>query len=161
MTSVLQHYLSDGEIREPFLVCTMLGVSSGTYYISSSSLQFRASQIRLKCLRFTLSANPWYNSLIVFGRMPVTLARSACVHLSSPSFVDNKIFIMRRRSFRYKIALFGTFLCHLLFYSGLCYILSYSDRRVATYPNHIFTYPEIGLRLSTSTHQTHLPIHTR
>ena len=138
MTSVLQHYLSDCEIREPFLVCTMLWFSSGTYSISSSSLQFKASQMRLICLRFTLSANPWYNSPIVLGRMPVTLARSACVHLSSPSFLDNKIFIMRRRSFRYKIALFDTFLCHLLFYSGLCYILSYSDRRATTYPNHIF-----------------------
>lgn len=131
MTSVLQHYLSDGEIREPFLVCTMLGVSSGTYTISSSSLQFRASQIRLKCLRFTLSANPWYNSLIVLGRIPVTLARSACVHLSSPSFVDNKIFIIRRRSFRYKITHSYIFMFHLLFYSGFCYILS--NRRMNVY----------------------------
>ncbi len=124
MTSVLQHYLSDGEIREPFRVCIILGFSSGTYSISSSSLQFRASHIRLKCLKFTLSANPWYNSLIVLGRIPVALARSACVHLISPSFVDNKIFIIRRRSFRYKISHYYTFMSHLLFYSVFRYILS-------------------------------------
>ena len=49
---------------------------------------------KFKCSKFTLSTNSWYNSLIVFGRMPVALAKSACVHLSSPSFVDSKILII-------------------------------------------------------------------
>ena len=92
---MLQHYLSlDGETKEPFLVCMTFGCSSGTHTINSSSLQFRASQIRFKCSRFTLSTNSWYNSLIVFGRISVALAKSACVHLSSPSFVDSKILII-------------------------------------------------------------------
>lgn len=124
MTVVLQHYLSDGEMREPFLVCTILGFSSGTRTINSPSLQWRASHIRSSCSRLTLSVISWYKSLIVFGRMPVALARSACVHLSSPSFVDNKILIIRRCSFRYKIAHLFIFMYHLLFYSGFCYILS-------------------------------------
>ena len=130
MTAVLQHYLSDvDEIREPFLVCRTFGLPSGTRTINSSSLQSRASQMRSKCSRFTLSTNSWYNSLIVFGRMPVALAKSACVHLSSPSLVDSKILIIRRRSFRYKISFFDTLMCLLLFYSGLSYILSYTDKR--------------------------------
>ena len=130
MTAALQHYLSDDdEIREPFLVCRTFGLSSGTRTINSSSLQSRASQMRSKCSRLTLSTNSWYNSLIVFGRMPVALAKSDCVHLSSPSLVDSKILIIRRRSFRYKISFFDTLMCLLLFYSGLSYILSYTDKR--------------------------------
>lgn len=128
-TVVLQHYLSD-EIREPVLVCSILGFSSGTRIINSSSSQFRASQMRSKCSKFTLSTNSWYNSLIVFGRMPVALANSACVHLSSPSFVDSKILIIRRRSFRYKISLFDTLMYLLLFYSGFCYTLSDAERQI-------------------------------
>lgn len=133
MTAVLQHYLSDGEIREPFLVCTILDFLSGTRTINSSSLQWRASHIRSNCSKLTLSVISWYKSLIVFGRMPVTLARSACVHLSSPSFVDNKILIIRRCSFRYKIAHIFIFMYHLLFYSGFCYILSNYNRYMQIY----------------------------
>ena len=130
MTAVLQHYPSvDDEIREPFLVCSTLGLSSGTRTINSSSLQFRASHIRSKCFKFTLSTNSWYNSLIVFGRMPVALAKSACVHLSSPSLVDSKILIIHCRSFPYKIPFFNTSMCLLLFYSGLGYILSNYDKQ--------------------------------
>ena len=126
MTAVLQHYLSDDdEIREPFLVCRTFGLSSGTRTINSSSLQPRASQMRSKCSRFTLSTNSWYNSLIVFGRMPVARAKSACVHLSSPSLVDSKILIIRCCSFRYKISFFDTPVCLLIFYSGFRYKLSY------------------------------------
>ena len=115
---VLQHYFCNGRIREPFLVCTTLGFLSGSLTIRSSSLQFRASHMRSRCSKLTLSANSWYNSLIVFGRIPVALARSACVHLISPSLVDNKILITRHRSFRYKISQSSTYMCILLFYSG-------------------------------------------
>ena len=106
ITVVLQHYLSNDEIREPFLVCITLGLSLGTLTINSSSRQSRASHMRSKCSKLTLSTNSWYNSLIVFGRIPVALAKSACVHLISPSLIDNKILIIRRRSFRYKITHF-------------------------------------------------------
>ena len=101
---VLQHYLwLDDEIREPFFVCTTLGSESGTLLINSSSWQSKASQIKSRCSRLTLPANSWYKSLIVFGQMPVALAKSACVHLISPSFADSKILIIRHRSFHYKI----------------------------------------------------------
>lgn len=121
MTVVLQHYLPIDEIRQPFLVCKILGLSSGTRIINSLSSQSRASQIRSRCSRFTLSTNSWYNSLIVFGRMPVALAKSACVHLSSPSFVDSKILIIHHCSFRYKIALFDMCVWH-------CYFIADSDK---------------------------------
>lgn len=140
LTSVLQHYLPDGKIREPFLVCTILGSSSGTRTINSSSLQLRASHIRSNCSRLTLSHISWYKSLIVLGRMPVTLARSACVHLISPSLVDNKILIIRRRSFHYKITFFNTLLCYLLFYSGSCYIIPYFDIVAAIYAFYYFAF---------------------
>lgn len=105
LTAVLQHYLSkNDEIRKPFRVCITLGFSLGILTIRSLSSQSRASQIRSKCSKFTLSTNSWYNSPIVLGRMPVALAKSACVHLISPSLVDSKILIIRHCSFRYKIA---------------------------------------------------------
>jgi hypothetical protein len=63
----------------------------------------------------------------VLGLIPVALAKSACVHLTSPSLVDSKILIIHRRSFRYKITFFDTFMCLLLFYSGFSYILSKHD----------------------------------
>ena len=62
--------------------------------IRSDSSHPSASQIRSRCSRFTLSAISWYRSLIVEGRMPVALARSACDHLRSPSRVDSKILII-------------------------------------------------------------------
>lgn len=125
--SVLQHYLPD-EIMVPLFVWVIFGVLSGTRTINSLSSQFRASQIRSKCSRLTLSTNSWYNSFIVFGRIPVALARSACVHLISPSFVDSKILIIRCCSFRYKITPNSIFLGHLLFYSEIRAILSKTDR---------------------------------
>lgn len=78
----------------PCRVWQTFALSSGTRTISSSSSQSRASHIKSKCSRFTLSASSWYNSLIVFARMPVRLERSACVNLSSPSFFDSKILII-------------------------------------------------------------------
>lgn len=120
---VLQHYLPC-EIVDPAFVWVTLGCSSGTLTISSSSSQSNASHMRSRCSRFTLSTNSWYNSLIVLGLIPVALAKSAWVHLTSPSFVDSKIRIIRCRPFRYKITLFDTFVFFLLFYSVFCYILS-------------------------------------
>ena len=67
------------EIIEPFLVCTILGVLFGTLTINSSSSQFKASQIRSNCSKLTLSANSWYNSLIVLGLIPVALAAPSAI----------------------------------------------------------------------------------
>jgi hypothetical protein len=127
VAEALQHYLPIDEIRAPFFVCTIFGCLFGTHTISSSSSQFKASQIRSKCSKFTLSAISWYNSPIVLGRIPVALAKSACVHLASPSFIDSKILIICRCSFRCNITLLDKILFLLLFYSGLRYILTDYD----------------------------------
>lgn len=112
----LQRYVASGS-RKSFAYFA-LELPSGTLTISSSSSQFRASQIISRCSRFTLSTNSWYNSLIVLGRMPVALARSACVIFRSPSLVDSKILIIRHCSFRYKITPIGLSVGVLLFYNA-------------------------------------------
>lgn len=129
---VLQHYLPD-EIKDPALVWVIFECLFGTLTINSLSSQFKASHMRSRCSRLTLSTNSWYKSLIVLGLIPVTLAKSAWVHLASPSFVDSKILIIRRCSFRFKISFFDTFMCLLLFYSDFCYILpNYDIFRIRT-----------------------------
>lgn len=127
---MLQHYLSVDEFREPFLVCMIFGFSSGTRTINSFSSHPRASQIRSKCSKLTLSVNSWYNSLIVFGLIPVALAKSACVHLHSPSLVDNKILIIRCRSFHYKITPSDKIVCKSYFIaeSDISYLFTEKER---------------------------------
>lgn len=68
--------------------------SSGTYFIKSDKLTSRVLQITSKCSNETLSAYSWYNSLIVFGRIPVALDSSAWVILFSPKIDDSKILII-------------------------------------------------------------------
>lgn len=99
----------------------MLDSLFGIRTINSSSSQSSASHIRSRCSRFTRSASSWYNSLIVFGRIPVARARSACVSLSSPSFFDSKIFIIRHCSFRFNLPYNGNLRRKLLDYIVLCY----------------------------------------
>lgn len=69
---------------------SLLGIRTKISLISQSN----ASHIKSKCSKFILSAISWYRSLIVDGLIPVFRARSACVHLSSPSLVDSKILII-------------------------------------------------------------------
>lgn len=127
----LQRYVTpDSRKQFAFFVFEPL---SGDRTISSSRLQCRASQILSRCSRFTLSTNSWYNSLIVFGRMPVALAKSACVIFRSPSLVDSKILIIRHCSLRYKITSIVQFVVLLLFYSEISYILSNSDMNISKY----------------------------
>ncbi len=62
--------------------------------LASGGSQPKTSQILSRCSRLTRSAISWYRSLMVLARMPVRLARSACVHFLSPRSVDNRILIM-------------------------------------------------------------------
>ena len=62
MTAVLQHYLPDDEIREPFLVCRTLGLLSGTRTINSSSSHIRnilrslyRERIEYSCTRYKIT----------------------------------------------------------------------------------------------------------
>lgn len=98
---------------------------SGIRTISSSSVQFNTPQIRSRCSRLTLSTNSWYNSLIVFGRIPVIRARSACVIFRSPSLVDNKILIIRHCSFHYKITPIKNLWCFCYFIAD--YVIFYRN----------------------------------
>lgn len=99
-------YSSIGGLDEPLMVCTILASVFGSLTINSSSEQSSASQIRSRWSKFTLSTISWYNSLIVVGRMPVFLARSACVHFRSPNREESKILIIRHCSFRYNLPFF-------------------------------------------------------
>ena len=63
----------------------------GVRTIMSLNLQSNTSQIKSSCSRLTLSVISWYKSLIVFGRIWVARDKSICVHLRSPSSLDNKI----------------------------------------------------------------------
>lgn len=86
----------EGLLRIHFLwLGGIFGPSSfGTRTIKSVNSQPSTSQILSSCSRLTRVATSWYNSLIVLGHMPVLRARSACVHLSSPSRVDSNILII-------------------------------------------------------------------
>lgn len=85
------HFLWPGGIFGP--------CSFGTRTIKSVKSQPSTSQILSSCSRLTRVVTSWYNSLIVLGRMPVLRARSACVHLSSPSRVDSNILNYKPVSF--------------------------------------------------------------
>ena len=102
----LQHYFL-GKINVPVFVWFIFGSWSGTLIINSSNRHSSASQIKSKCSSFTLSANSWYNSLIVFGRIPVARAKSACVHRNSPNLVDSKILIIYHCPFHHTLLQFN------------------------------------------------------
>ncbi len=73
---------------------TVIFILLGMYSSMSVISQSRASQIKSKCSRFIRSHKQLYISLIVLGRIFVARARSAWLHLSSPSLVDSLILII-------------------------------------------------------------------
>ena len=75
-------------------VWSSLGVLFASRTIKSLNWQLRASQIRSSSSKLTRSVISWYRSLIVFGRIWVARDKSICVHLRSPSSLDNKILII-------------------------------------------------------------------
>ena len=77
-----------GLIGLPLLFRSIFGILSGSYVMSSSSVQSSASQIRSKCSSVTLVLISRYISLIVEGRIPVTCASFACVHRFLPRRAD-------------------------------------------------------------------------